>query len=157
MDKGIKTTELKVIQQSFEEFGKGQVKFFYTNKDNNLHNDYGPAQIEKLHEDGKLSLEVYYKNGYRHREDGPCSIRYYKNGNIQEHIYCLNNIITRLDGPAIINYHNDGSIRSVSYLIDGVEHDKENHWKRSLEIKKNKCNINVVEINGIKYKLTRVE
>jgi hypothetical protein len=97
------------------------------------HRDDGPAIIDS---DG---TQYWYKDGNLHREDGPAYIRpdgtqaWFKDGNRH-----------RDDGPAII--WQDGS---QSWFKDGKQYTQKEFDKQTKT-----CDGKVVEIDGVKYKLT---
>ena len=70
----------------------------------------------------------WYKNGERHREDGPAVERadgskvWYKNGSLH-----------REDGPAVERSIKDG--RDPSYYLDGLKYTKE-QWEKDPRVKK---------------------
>ena len=106
------------------------------NESNQPHREDGPA-VEWA--DGDKS---YYINGERHRKDGPAmewadgTKHYYING--QRH---------REDGPAIEYKGGD-----KSYYINGKKLYEEEFNNRN-----ESCENKIVEIEGVKYKLTKIE
>ena len=68
---------------------------WYYDEDDNLHREDGPAITTG-------GLEIWYKHGIRHREDGPA---YYNDQGYKE--WSFNGKYHRIDGPAII--YIDGS------------------------------------------------
>ena len=63
----------------------------YRNTENQLHRIYGPAYISTI-----FKIEVWYKEGKMHRENGPC----YTRGPIN--VWMYEGKPHRLDGPAVI-------------------------------------------------------
>ena len=100
-----------------------------------LHREDGPA-IEYA------SHKSWYLNGNLHREDGP-AIEYASHKS-----WYLNGNLHREDGPAV--EHSDGT---KSWYLNGKRHSEEQFNKK---VKKS-CENKVVEIDGIKYKLTVLE
>ena len=105
------------------------------NESNQLHRENGPA-IEWA--DGN---KKYYINGKLHREDGPAAE--YANGDKK---YYINDKPHREDGPAIEFV--DGS---KLYFVNGKRLTEQQFNNR---IKS--CEGKVVEIEGVKYKLTEI-
>jgi len=101
------------------------------------HREDGPA-IEKA--DG---TKWWYLNDKLHREDGP-AIEYASGG---EKWY-LNDKLHREDGPAV-EYANG----TKQWWLHGENLTEEEHRQR---ISRQPCNGKIVEIDGIKYKLTEV-
>jgi hypothetical protein len=87
--------------------------------------------------------KYWYLNGERHREDGP-AIEYSDGGKS----WFLNDKHHREDGPAIewANGHKE-------WHLHGEELTEEEHRQRTSG---QTCNGKIVEIDGIKYKLTEV-
>tara|TARA_R110000824_G_scaffold75436_1_gene191487 strand:- start:532 stop:912 length:381 start_codon:yes stop_codon:yes gene_type:complete len=110
-------------------------KHWYLN--NKRHREDGPA-VE--YSDGTKS---WYLNGKRHREDGPAI-----EGTNGTKCWHLNGKYHREDGPAI--EYSDGTKRW--YLNGKLLTEKQFNKKM-----KKSCNNKVVEIDGIKYKLTVME
>jgi hypothetical protein len=104
--------------------------------DRKRHREDGPA-VELA--DG---TKEWYLDGRRHREDGPALE--YVNGN---KCWYLNDKLHREDGPAV--EYADGTKR---WFLDGAQF-AENEWKQQLN---KQCEGQVVEINGVKYKLQKV-
>ena len=97
----------------------------------------------KIDDNGTKS---WYLNNKLHREDGP-AIEYpdgckywYLNGNFH-----------REDGPAI-EWENGTKF----WFLNGKEYS-ESKWKKLVNKKSNSCDGKIVEIEGVKYKLTLVE
>ena len=105
------------------------------NESNELHRENGPA-IE--YADG---YKAYYINGKRHREDGPAIEL--SNGN--KYFY-INGKFHREDGPAIELKNGD-----KSYYIKDIEITKEKFDNRNKS-----CIDKIIEIEGVKYKLSKV-
>jgi hypothetical protein len=101
------------------------------NESNQLHRENGPAE-EYANGD-----KFYYINGLLHRENGPAVER--ANG---YKFYYIKGLLHREDGPAV--EYADGSKR---YYING---------KRLTEQEFKSCENKIVEIEGVKYKLTKV-
>ena len=99
------------------------------------HRENGPA-IE--YADG---YKAYYINGKRHREDGPAIEL--SNGN--KYFY-INGKFHREDGPAVEWANGD-----KAYYINGKYLTEEEFNNRNKS-----CENKVVEIEGIKYKLTKI-
>ena len=78
---------------------------------------------------------------------------HYEDGSVWYEQYYIDGKIHRVDGPALINYNEDGSVNYEVYRIDGKYYTKE-EWKA--KTKTTTCSGKVVEIDGIKYKLTEV-
>ena len=110
-------------------------KFWYLNSQ--YHREDGPA-IEWA--DGS---KHWYLNGKRHREDGPAIE--FANGN---KYWYLNGKYHREDGPAIERA--DGT---KYWFLNGKELTEAEFNKKT----KKPCNNKVVEIDGIKYRLTIVK
>jgi len=77
---------------------------------------------------------------------------YRKDGSVSSESYRIDGKRHRVDGPAYIDYYEDGSVRYEGYYIDDKYYTKE-EWKT----KTTTCSGKVVEIDGIKYKLTEVQ
>ena len=105
------------------------------NLEGKLHREDGPA---REYANGGKS---YFINDLRHREDGPAV----------EHAdgykcYLINNKLHREDGPAIEDV--DGY---KSYYING-----KNLTEQEFNNRNKTCDGKVVEIDGVKYKLTQL-
>jgi hypothetical protein len=85
--------------------------------------------------------QYWYKNGEPHREDGPAII--YPNGT---QYWYKDGKIHREDGPAVI-YSNG----TQYWYKDGKEYTEKEFDKQTKT-----CDGKVVEIDGVKYKLTLV-
>jgi hypothetical protein len=105
---------------------------------NILHREDGPA-VE--YADGG---KVWYLNDRLHREDGPAAE--YANG---DKFWYLNGKLHREDGSAI-EYPDGGK----EWYLHGERYTEEEFNKK---MNKNTCSGKIVEIDGIKYKLTPVE
>jgi len=105
------------------------------NLEGKLHREDGPA-IEY-----KGGDKYYYLNGKFHREDGPAV----ELANGDKYFY-INGKLHREDGPAI-EYKNGYK----AYYINGVNLTEEEFNSRTKT-----CEGKVVEIDGVKYKLTKV-
>lgn len=140
--------ELKVNYQVFD---NNRYKVFYLNKFDQLHNDFGPAQIEYLGKNGEKSLEVYYFNGKRHHLNGPAQISYDSNGDVEEH-YIINDKHIK-DGPCILKYNKDNVLIDELYWSDDPFKNRFITKEEYFEIQNDHLNNKIVEIDGIKYKL----
>ena len=72
---------------------------------------YEQAQPEKsvtYYTDGSIRYEEWYRNGKRHREDGPAWIRYLPDGSVAYDTWYQNGKRHREDGPAFIRYYPNG-------------------------------------------------
>jgi hypothetical protein len=136
-------------------------RFWKNPKTEKLHREDGPA-IE--YADG---TKYWFLNGQRHREDGPAveyadgSKVWYLNGQWHREdgpaieridgikFWYLNDKLHREDGPAC--EYADGK---KYWYLNGINHTEEEFNKKM----KKPCKIDgeIVEINGIKYKLTKV-
>ena len=105
------------------------------NLEGQRHREDGPA-VEYADE-----YKAYYINGKRHREDGPAVE--FSNG---DKYYYINDKLHREDGPAI--EYLDGY---KSYYING-----KNLTEKEFNNRTKSCEGKVVEIEGVKYKLTKV-
>jgi hypothetical protein len=105
------------------------------NLEGKLHRENGPA-IEWADGD-----KWYYINGKRHREDGPAIE--HRDG---AKWYYINGKLHREDGPAV-EYAKGGK----SYYINDEELTEEEFNTRTKT-----CEGRVVEIEGVKYKLTKL-
>jgi hypothetical protein len=88
--------------------------------------------------------KCWYLDDKLHREDGPAGE--YANGTKQ---WFLNGKFHREDGPAIEYVNGD-----KFWYLDGVFLTKD-EWKQQLN--KQSCEGQVVEVNGVKYELQRVD
>ena len=91
----------------------GTIRFF--NKDNQLHNPYGPALIVPDTKAGNMVISGYkswYINGERHREDGPAMIY---NSGVQ--LWFKHGKKHRLNEPAVIY-----SKTQQEWWVDGKLH-----------------------------------
>lgn len=70
---------------------RGYKDVLYRNPEGKLHRLHGPAYISRLYR-----IESWYKDGLRHREDGPA---YIHNENV---IWFYEGKLHRLDGPAVV-------------------------------------------------------
>jgi len=100
------------------------------------HREDGPA-IE--YSDG---TKEWYLNGEFHREDGPAIE--YPDGQKE---WCLNGNYHREDGPAI--EYADGT---KEWRLNGEELTEDQFIARTSNV--NACDDKIVEIDGVKYKLT---
>jgi len=107
----------------------------WCNLKDKLHREDGPA-VEYRNGD-----KCYFINGELHREDGPAIE--YRNG---DKCYFINGELHREDGPAV-----EFVGRNKAYFINGEELTKEEFDNRNKS-----CEDKVVEIEGVKYKLTKV-
>ena len=105
------------------------------NLEDQRHREDGPA-VEYADE-----YKAYYINGKRHREDGPAIE--YANG---DKYYYLNGKLHREDGPAT-EYENGNKY----YYIKDIQITKEEFDNRNKS-----CIDKIIEIEGVKYKLTKV-
>lgn len=71
---------------------KGPSDIAYMNNDGKPHRLFGPSYISTQHD-----VEIWYKDGVIHREDGP-AIRHKCN-----QVWIKDGLLHRLDGPAIID------------------------------------------------------
>ena len=71
------------------------------------HREDGPAYVER-HPDGTI-VERWYRNDELHREDGPAYVRRSPDGAVIEQWY-RNNKLHREDGPAYVKRHPDGTV-----------------------------------------------
>ena len=86
----------------------------YRDTDGIVHRIYGPARISK-----KYNVQEWYKNGLRHRENGPAVI--HKNNMV----WFYEGELHRLDGPAVIE---QGGPKQ--YWIYGVKYSKKQYeWE----------------------------
>lgn len=72
---------------------------------------------------------VYFKNGERHRSDGPAWINFYKSGAIESETYYLNGARHRDDGPAWIYYSAKGVAKKKEYWLNGNYVDPSDYFK----------------------------
>jgi hypothetical protein len=107
---------------------------WYNSKDQ-LHREDGPA-VECIN-----GTKAYYINGKRHRVDGP-AVEY---ADESKHYY-INGKLHREDGPAI-----EWSNGDKYYYIDDKALTEEEFNNRD-----NSCIDKIVEIEGVKYKLSKV-
>ena len=105
------------------------------NESNELHRENGPAF------EWANGRKEYYINGELHREDGP-AIEYASGSKF----YCINGEPHREDGPAT-----ERANGSKAYYINGEELSKKEFNNRTKS-----CENKIVEIEGVKYKLTKV-
>jgi antitoxin component YwqK of YwqJK toxin-antitoxin module len=75
----------------------------YWYRDGKKHRDDGPAVIR--YEYNQIAREWWYRRGKRHRVDGPAWIEY-KNGQITREYWYRDGKPHRVDGPAEIDYRN---------------------------------------------------
>jgi hypothetical protein len=68
--------------------------------------------------DGRKTTE-YFKDGKKHRENGPAIIHYDANGIVRIEEYFINDKRHRENGPAVIHYNEDGNIKYKSYYLNG--------------------------------------
>ena len=108
------------------------------NEMNQFHRLDGPAIIE--HADG---YKAWYVDGKLHRLDGPA--REWADGDKK---WYINGKLHRLDGPAA--EYSDGS---KSWYVEG-EYMTEKEFNKYIKPKPS-CEGKVVEIDGVKYKLTK--
>ena len=80
---------------------------------------YSKRQVE---DDYKLIEKKWYKNGEKHREDGPARIRYYENGNKDEEEWLKDNKTHREDGPAWILYDPNRNNMEERWYLDNKIH-----------------------------------
>lgn len=81
-----------------------QIKEIEYFKNDNLHNEQGPASI-LYYPNGEKHIEYYYCEGKYHRKNGPAIISYFKNGSIRKYYYYYNNERHHDNIPAIIEYY----------------------------------------------------
>ena len=105
------------------------------NLEGKLHREDGPA-VERANGD-----KEHYINGVRHRENGPAIE--WANGRKE---YYINGELHREDGPAI--EYADGS---KHYYINDIQITKEEFENRNKS-----CIEKIIEIEGVKYKLSKV-
>ena len=120
-----------MIEYTVKVYANGS-KYWYLN--GKLHREDGPAIFQAN------GSKQWYLNGKRHREDGPAIIRAYGRKE-----WYLNGELHREDGPAVI--HTDGS---KSWYLNGK-------WLTEAEFNERttaRCDDKIVEIDGVKYKLT---
>jgi antitoxin component YwqK of YwqJK toxin-antitoxin module len=67
---------------------------------------------------GEKKLEIWLENDVLHRVAAPARIQF-KNDKITNEAYFKNGVRHREDGPAIIEYFEDGNIASCEYWLDG--------------------------------------
>jgi antitoxin component YwqK of YwqJK toxin-antitoxin module len=92
----------------------------------------GKRKISNLREDW------FNKDNEWHREDGPATIRYYKNGNIEFKAYHINGKLHREDGPALISYYENGNIESEQYYLNDFIYSQKKYLEKIKELKS--CN-----------------
>jgi len=105
------------------------------NENYRLHRENGPA-VEL-----KNGFKYYYINGKFHREDGPAI----ENANGDKYYY-INGISHRQDGPAV-----EWANGYKSYCING-----NNLTEQEFNDRNKPCEGKIVEIDGVKYKLTQL-
>jgi hypothetical protein len=128
------------------------------NEYNQLHRQDGPA-VEYV-----IGGKEYFINGVRHREDGPAIEwadgykAHYINGKLHrengpaveyangDKFYFINGLRHREDGPAI-----EGADGYKCYYIKDIEITKEEFDNRNKS-----CIDKIVEIERVKYKLTKI-
>jgi len=90
-------------------------------KDEKLHKEDGPAQIE-IDEDGEVILEEWYLEGQVCRKDGGPSIVEYCEGDKVEETWCIGKIKHRENGPAVIRTDPDTDevTREEWYINDAL-------------------------------------
>ena len=110
-------------------------KHWYLN--DKLHREDGPAV------DWADGYKAWYLNGKRHREDGPASE--YASGN---KVWFLNGKLHREDGPAC-----EYSSGSKAWYLNGKQLSEAQFNAHTKP--KPSCEGKVVEIDGVKYKLTK--
>lgn len=82
--------------------------------------EYGPDGIS-------VTRQEWYKDGNRHREDGPAVIEYREDGRIREEEWWFSDRLHRAgagpeDGPAVIVYREDGSVKQRTWYHHGRLH-----------------------------------
>lgn len=87
----------------------------YTNADGKLHRLYGPAYISRNYD-----VELWYKNGVFHREDGP-AIRHKD----KTFLYYYEGKLHRLDGPAIVERAGPKQFWIMGQKLSPKEYKKE--------------------------------
>ena len=118
----------------------------------------GPAET------WSVGIEIWFKNGLRHREDGP-AYRDFKRGASS---WWLNGLRHREDGPAIINceaWPEDNMHENNSGVIPVEWGDPNKLWflegkqytEKEFKAKLAGCDGEVIVVKGKKYKLTFVE
>jgi len=90
----------------------------------------------------ECGTKYWYINGKRHREDGPACE--WANG---DKCWYINGKLHREDGPAV-----DCANGDKWWYINGIRLTEEQFNAR----KKPSCEGKVVEVDGVKYKLTKV-
>lgn len=106
------------------------VEGYYIN--NLCHREEDKPAIIQYYEDGSVKCEFYYKNGKRHRDNGPASIiyvngnvigrAYFKYGNLKQELFMSNGVAHNEDGPAEISYYENGNIKSEIYYCNNKKH-----------------------------------
>ena len=95
-------------------------------------------EIIEYYKNGETVKKLeFYKNGKKHRIDGPASIWYNESGEIRTETYYINNKLHRLDGPAEIRYYESGEIYGGWYYINGIRFNNIDDWKKEANIIRN--------------------
>jgi hypothetical protein len=90
-----------------------------------LHRDpsEGPAVIERAPETGQITVEEYYVNGLKHRDDGPAVSSWFKRGCVLETYYIKGRQRNPAKGPALRQYNLEtGIVEMEEYLLDRRRH-----------------------------------
>ena len=90
--------------------------------------------------------KIWYQNGKYHRIDGPAVER--ANG---DKFWFQNGKYHRIDGPAVESANGD-----KFWYIDGVYYSEQRYNAEITKRNANTCEDRLVEIDGIKYKLTKI-
>lgn len=98
----------------------GGIDIEYRNSEGNKHRIYGPAYVSK-----KYKTEEWYKNGMRHRENGPAFIH---NNN---RVWFYEDKLHRLDGPAVVELGGP-----KQYWIHGQRMSKKEYEKEIIRRKR---------------------
>jgi hypothetical protein len=89
----------------------------------------GPAEVQRW--GNNATIEIYYRDGKRHREGGPAYFKRKEDGSTSE-IYCYDGKPHRKDGPAVIVRDAGGHLLREGYYLNGKSMKKEDFAELSV-------------------------
>ena len=95
------------------------IELRWKNKNNELHNENGPA-IVKYYQNGNLLNKQWLINDKFHNENGPAVIGYHENGNVKYKSWYVNDKLHN-DSPAIVWYNENGNVSYQEYWKNGKQ------------------------------------
>jgi hypothetical protein len=86
---------------------------------------------ESFGDNQTLISRIWYRNGLRHRLDGPAYENFYADGTPHSHIWYQDDKFHRIDGPAIKYYNESGKCTAVEYWFNGKKVSKKEHKRQA--------------------------